>query len=70
MPAKHSVLYCLDEHQIYASGIRYEDLVATVDVVVTVLAPFTVGDVNVSPCQKDAYATFGTQHRLQALFRL
>ena len=32
---KHSVLYCLDEHQIYASGIRYEDLVATVDVVVT-----------------------------------
>ena len=33
--AKHSVLYCFDERQIYASGIRYEDLVAAVDVVVT-----------------------------------
>ncbi len=35
-----------------------------------VLAPSAVGGVNVSPCKKDAYATFGTQQRSQALFGL
>ena len=35
-----------------------------------VLAPSTVGDVNVSPCKKGASATFGTQRRSQAPFWL
>ena len=32
-----------------------------------VLAPSTVGGVNLSPCKKGAYATFGAQHRSCAL---
>ena len=35
-----------------------------------VLAPLAVGGVNVSPCKKGLYATFGTQQRSQALFGL
>ena len=35
-----------------------------------VLAPLAVGGVNVSPCKKCAYATFGTQQRSQALLGL
>ena len=31
-----------------------------------VLAPLAVGGVNVSPCKKGVYATFGTQQRSQA----
>ena len=37
---------------------------------VEVLAPLAVGGVNVSPCKKGVYATFGTQQRSQAPFGL
>ena len=36
--------------------------------VCVVLAPSTVGGVNVSPCKKCGYTTFWTHHRSQALF--
>ncbi len=44
----------------YAHGLSLVVRGANVHGLIRVLAPLTVGDVNVSSCQKDAYATFGT----------
>ena len=54
------------EHRAISTDIL--DFRARVLAIEEVLAPSAVGGVNVSPCKKGPYATFGTEHRSLALF--